>query len=186
MRLRLEQRAHLERRLQQLLVAPRPEQLATASEQAAAARLERLAARLGDGGSPTAAALLRRIRRLQDVLTFTQQTAYHQRLTDAHRHLRELNANVDALRSQYDAFVRTRQAATHSFAGYEEPIRRLRTRIVAAQERLDGASARQGHVLEVVASEELEARRERLEAYLNQARFAFADSYDRAAKAQAQ
>jgi len=41
-------------------------------------------------------------------------------------------------------------------------------------------------VLEVVADQELRARRERLEAYLNQARFAFADSYDRAAKAKAQ
>ena len=38
---------------------------------------------------------------------------------------------------------------------------------------------------EIVASAELRLRRERLEAYLNQARFAFADSYDRAAKAQA-
>jgi hypothetical protein len=45
--------------------------------------------------------------------------------------------------------------------------------------------ARQGHVLEAVASRELEMRRERLEAYQDQARFAFADSYDRAAKAQA-
>jgi hypothetical protein len=36
-----------------------------------------------------------------------------------------------------------------------------------------------------VASQELLARRERLESYQNQARFAFADSYDRAAKAQA-
>ena len=36
-----------------------------------------------------------------------------------------------------------------------------------------------------IADRELKLRRERLEAYLNQARFAFADSYDRAAKAQA-
>ena len=45
--------------------------------------------------------------------------------------------------------------------------------------------AQQGHVLESVAIDELTGRRERLEAYQNQARFAFADSYDRAAKAQA-
>ena len=43
----------------------------------------------------------------------------------------------------------------------------------------------QGEVLEAVAIRELGARRERLAAYQNQARFAFADSYDRAAKAQA-
>jgi hypothetical protein len=41
-------------------------------------------------------------------------------------------------------------------------------------------------MLEEVAIQELETRRERLEAYQNQARFAFADSYDRAAKAQVQ
>ena len=44
---------------------------------------------------------------------------------------------------------------------------------------------RQGHLLEVVAIQELQIRRERLIAYRNQARFALADSYDRAAKAQA-
>ena len=43
----------------------------------------------------------------------------------------------------------------------------------------------QGAALEEVAIEELELRRTRLEAYQNQARFASADSYDRAAKAQA-
>jgi hypothetical protein len=45
--------------------------------------------------------------------------------------------------------------------------------------------ARQGHALETVAIAELTVRRQRLEAYQNQARFAFADSYDRAAQAQA-
>ena len=44
---------------------------------------------------------------------------------------------------------------------------------------------RQGHHLESVAIEELVARRTLLEDYQNRARFAFADSYDRAAKAQA-
>ena len=44
---------------------------------------------------------------------------------------------------------------------------------------------RQGHRLESVAVEELVARRTLLEDYQNRARFAFADSYDRAANAQA-
>jgi hypothetical protein len=44
----------------------------------------------------------------------------------------------------------------------------------------------QGQTLETVAIEELLLRRERLVAYQNQARFALADSYDRAAKAQVQ
>jgi hypothetical protein len=46
--------------------------------------------------------------------------------------------------------------------------------------------ARQGQVLEIVAIDELVARRERLETYQDQARYALADSYDRATKAQAE
>ena len=45
--------------------------------------------------------------------------------------------------------------------------------------------ARQGHLLEAVAVEELMARRGRLEGYRDKARFALADSYDRATQAQA-
>jgi hypothetical protein len=97
-----------------------------------------------------------------------------------------LNRDIDALTAQYDAFVRVRQAATHSYVGYEIPIESLRKGVSEALERLSLLMARQGHVLEAVASRELERRRERLVAYQDQARFAFADSYDRAAKVQAQ
>ena len=45
--------------------------------------------------------------------------------------------------------------------------------------------ARQGRLLEVVAVEELIARRTRLESFSDKARFALADSYDRATQAQA-
>ena len=185
MRLRLEQRKHLDQRLRHMLIAPRPEYLATADEQAARAWIERAEARLSNESGPETEALRLRIRRLAGVLTWTLETRYHERLTAAYQHLRELNQEVDAMSAQYEAFVRTRQAATHSYVGYTDQIGSLRTRVADALERLEGLRARQGHVLEVVASRELEARRERLAAYQNQARFAFADSYDRASKAQA-
>ena len=44
---------------------------------------------------------------------------------------------------------------------------------------------RQGQMIETVAINQLEARRERLVVQQNQARFGVADSYDRAARAQA-
>ena len=44
--------------------------------------------------------------------------------------------------------------------------------------------AKQGHLIETVAIDELKTRRARLEVYQTQARYAVADSYDRAAKAQ--
>jgi hypothetical protein len=185
MRLRLEQRRSVERRLQHLLIAPRPELLATADEQRVAAQLDSLEARLATSSGAGDEALERRIARLRGALCWSLESQYHERLTEAHRHLRELNADVDALNARYEAFVRTRQAATHSYTHYDAPIRSLRARVTKAQERLEGTMKRQGEVLELVARQELKLRRDRLAAYQNQARFAFADSYDRAAKAQA-
>jgi hypothetical protein len=186
MRLRLEQREHVARRLERLLIAPRPEHLATADEQRFASRIARLEALAVDGSHPREAALQRRLQRLSGVLTWRLETQYHQRLTEAHTHLRELDEDLDVLKRRYETFVRARQAATHGYAGYEIPIKTLRTRVGEALERVDVLMARQGHLLETVAIQELELRRARLTNYQHQARFAFADSYDRAAKAQAQ
>jgi hypothetical protein len=185
-RLRLEQRKHLSQRLTHMLIAPRPDYLATASERGAGARIEQLEAAVPQADAGQGAELQARIRRLKGVLTFRLETQYHERLTRAHEHLIELNEDVDKLTVQYDAFVRARQAATHSYVGYEIPINGLRARVARSLERMNVLMARQGHMLETVAIAELEGRRDRLEAYQNQARFAFADSYDRAAKAQAQ
>ena len=98
-------------------------------------------------------------------------------------HLNELNAPVEALNRQYDAFVRTRQAATHSYVGYDVQIARLRERVDEALQRVEVLIARQGHMIETVAINQLEARRERLVAQQVEARFGVADSYDRAARA---
>ena len=134
---------------------------------------------------PQAAALQERIQRLKGVLTWRLQTEYHERLTQAHKHLRELNDDVAVLTAQYDAFVRTRQAALHSYVGYDLPINRLRARVGEALQQVNTLMARQGHLIETVAINELKARGERLEIYQTQARYAVADSYDRATKAQA-
>jgi tetratricopeptide (TPR) repeat protein len=182
--LRFEQRKHLDQRLQHLLIAPRPDYLATTEERLLAARIDRLEAVLLGQSHPHGETLRQRIRRLRGVLTWSLLTRYHQRLTEAHEHLAVLNESVDAMQARYDAFVQTRQAATHSHVGYEIPIDGLRVRVAATLKRLDPLMARQGQMLETVAIRELRVRRERLDSYLNQARFAFADSYDRAAKAQ--
>jgi hypothetical protein len=60
----------------------------------------------------------------------------------------------------------------------------MRARFGRALEQIDSLMARQGRLLESVAIRELASRRDRLEAYQNKARFAFADSYDRAVKSQ--
>ena len=187
-RLRLEQHELLAKRLQDLLVMPRPEFLATVAERTAGERLSQLEAQLeaeaGEAHGGTEASMRERIRRLQGVLTWILRTEYDERLTRFDAHLRELQVSVDLLSEQYDAFVRTRQAATHSYVGYEAPIGRLRTRVAQALGEVDLLMARQGHMLETVAIEELEKRQQRLESYRDQARYALADSYDRASRAQ--
>jgi lipopolysaccharide biosynthesis regulator YciM len=185
MRLRLEQHALLERRLQDLLVSPRPEFLATADERLLAARLTELIDALeGDAGTE-AAALRGRIARLQGLLSFTLRTEYDDRLNAFAAHLRDLGGAIGVLTAEHVEFVRTRQAAVHSYEGYDTPIGRLRTRVTEALGEVNLLIARQGRVLELVAIDELVARRERLEAYEDQARFALADSYDRATRARA-
>lgn len=184
MRLRLEQRDHLDERLHSVLTAPRPDYLATAEERIAGEHIALIEAQLGDSDSPEALALRERAARLKGVLTWGLETEYADRLTRAYEHLGELDTQVDALTEQYDAFVRTRQAATHSYVGYDIQIGRLRQRVADAIERTDLLMARQGHLIETVAIDQLQARRERLVDQQTEARFGIADSYDRAARSE--
>jgi len=180
MRARLEQRRHLADRLQGLLTAPRPELLATEEERVTSERLAALREQLELDPSPAAQALLPRVARLQGSITWRLRTEYDERLTVAHTHLYELNEHIEALDRQYKAFVRTRQAATHSYVGYDTQIGRLRKRVDNAIKRVDLVMARQGHLIEMVAINQLKSRRERLVSLQTQARYAVADSYDRA------
>jgi len=180
MRLRLEQRKHLNQRLQAMLTAPRPDYLATADERIVCWRIAAIEAQPPDSHSPEAPELRQRAARVRGAITWRLNTEYHERLTAAHVHLHELNAHVDALTAQYDAFVRARQAATHSYVGYDVQIGRLRERVDAALQRIGIVMARQGHMIETVAINQLKARRERLVDQQTQARYAVADSYDRA------
>jgi len=185
MHLRLEQRDLLEKRLHDILTAPRPALLATADERVALERLQKLETALKHASGPEGAAQQARVQHIKGVLTWRLYTEYPERLTQAHKDLHELEEDTQILQAQYSGFVRARQAAVHSYAGYDQSIQRLRTRVAEALERVDTLLARQGHVIEAVAIDELNIRRQRLEAYQVQARYAVADSYDRALKERA-
>jgi hypothetical protein len=184
-RLRMEQRENLAKRLESMLVAPRPDYLATAEERYQLTRLADIDTRLEAAGYAEDDPRRVRVSRLKGALHWTLETTYHERLTETYANLAELNEVVADLQSRYQAFVRTRQAAKHSYMGYDIPIQRLRTRVASSLKRLNLLMARQGHMLETVAINELKLRRKRLQMYQNEARYAFADSYDRAARSQA-
>ncbi len=186
MRLRLEQHRLIDRRMQGMLTAPRPEFLATGDERLAGERLAQLAETLKGMDTPAGAVLRERVERLQAVLTYTLRTEYHERFDVFAAHLRELAEAIDVLDAQYESYVRARQASVHSYEGYDTPIARLRTRVNDALGKVNLLIARQAHLLEVVAIDELTARRERLQGYEDEVRYALADSYDRATKARAE
>ena len=185
MRLRIEQHRMLVQRRDDMLTTPRPEFLATRAEQAMLAKLEDIESQVQGSDSPFEDSLKQRVRRLKGMLAWTLETEYHERLTEFNENLSGLDKAMEIAQAQYDQYVRARQAATHSYEGYEEPIKRLRAKVGSAIYEVGLLMTRQGRQLEVVAIEELVARRDRLESYGDKARFALADSYDRATQSQA-
>ena len=185
MRLRIEQHKMLVKRRDDLLTAPRPEFLATPDEQTLLARVERIEDALALDVRPDRDQLAERLGRIKGLVVWDLETQYHERFTEFDRNLRTLDEAMVVAQTEYDEYVRSRQAATHSYVGYDTPMTRLRADVRQSVERVDRLMARQGHLLEVVAIDELIARREHLENYGDKARFALADSYDRATQAQA-
>lgn len=184
MRLRLEQRQALDERLKIMLVSPRPDFLATADERISRENLRRLEEKYKNDSSASANDIRGRIKRLEGVLHWQISSTYDKRLTEAYKHFHQLDADVEKLRNIYRSFVRSRQAATQSYKGYDDQIRQLRNRVRDSRERVNTLMARQGHMLDVMAVNELDQRRKRLEEYQVQARFALSESYDRASRKQ--
>ncbi len=183
MRLRLEQRDRIKHRLKKMLVASRPDYLVTFEERTISEKITSLEQKLSAKGK-VPVDIKNRIKRLRGVLHWNMYTEYDQRFTEAYVHLRDLNHEVVQLKKQYASFVRTRQAATQSYEGYNDTITRQRVQIQKAMKKVNKLMAHQGNMLETMAVNELTARMERLAEFQTKARFAMADSYDRATRAQ--
>jgi hypothetical protein len=183
-KLRREQRNILARRLNDQLTAPRPELLATADQRIALDRIRATEAAVAHLPQAARSEHAERLERLRGVITWQLRTEYADRLTQAHEHLEALDADLATVQDRYQAFVRTRQASVHSYTGYDDGIRDLRNRVRDSLERVGQLQTQQGSLIEAVAITELTARTERLKGYQTQARYAVADSYDRASQAQ--
>ena len=185
-RLRLEQRERISQRLQAMLITRRPEYLATSDERAATDTLARIRVYLDAHPQLKTDETRERVRRLQGMLQWQINTEYDARLTTTYESLRTLDQHIAKLKKFYNSFIRTRQAATQSYEGYETPLRQFRTQLQQAENKLNAVMARQGRMMEILAINELEKRRQKLEDYQIKARFALAESYDRATKKQQQ
>ncbi|WP_105103449.1 tetratricopeptide repeat protein [Microbulbifer pacificus] len=185
-KMRLEQRQHLAARIENLLVNRRPELLAKSDETESRLILQQIREILAYNPTLNSEETDARIRRLEGVLKFRLSREFDTRLTEAYKHLQELDTVIATLQETYQRYVRTRQAATHSYEGYTDQITSLRAGLNRAQDRIEQLMARQGRMLEQLAINELDQRRAQLESYQIKARFALADSYDRANELQEQ
>jgi Tetratricopeptide repeat len=183
-KLRLEQRNNLARRLNDQLTKPRPELLATADERILLERVRATETALAHLPQEQRGELVERTERLRGAINWKLRTEYADRLTEAHEHLALLDTDLEALQVRYQSFVRARQASVHAYTGYDDGIQDLRNRVRDALERVNQLQKQQGSLIEAVAITELTARTERLKGYQVQARYAVADSYDRANQAQ--
>ncbi|HEY8570513.1 tetratricopeptide repeat protein [Microbulbifer sp.] len=185
-KMRLEQRQRLAARIENLLINRRPELLAKSDETESRLILQQIREILAYNPSLNSEETEARVARLEGVLKFQLSREFDERLTEAYKHLQELDIVVATLQETYQRYVRSRQAATHSYEGYADQIASLRGGLNRAQDRIDQLMARQGRMLEQLAINELDQRRSQLESYQIKARFALADSYDRANELQEQ
>jgi len=183
-KLRMEQRDQLDKRLKSMLITRRPDHLATTDERLSLDSLQRINLYLSSHPQLKTKAIKEKIARLKGVVNWNINYEYSKRLTKLFDEFHQLEEVIDELNTVYASFVRTRQAATQSYEGYFIPVRRLRTRLKESELKVTGIMARQGRMLENMAVNNLDQRRQKLESYQVKARFALAESYDRATKAQ--
>lgn len=148
-RLRMSQRDRLDQRLKSMVISRRPDYLATAEERGIKDKLDQIQLYLSSNPQLYTDEVRGRIARLKGVLHWQVNMAYHERLTNAYKQMQQLDVYINKLNEVYQAFVRTRQAATQSYEGYDIPIRQLKTRIQSTQVKVDGIMARQGRLIEL-------------------------------------
>ena len=183
-KLRLEQRTNLARRINDQLTKPRPELLATADERILLEHIRATEKAIAHLPQAQRDEFVARTERLRGAINWTLRTEYADRLTQAYDDLALLDTDIQGLQVHYQSFVRARQASVHAYTGYDDSILDLRNRVRDSLERVNQLQKQQGALIEEVAIAELTARTERLKGYQTQARYAVADSYDRANQAQ--
>ena len=183
MKLRKTQQQRISNRLDKMLIAPRPDFLATADERIYLTKINRIEKALAKSKGQNKQ-LVSRINRLKGVINWNIDTEYQERFSQAFNSFQTLNKGFEDLNEVYRSFVRTRQAATQSYIGYDNNIRHLRIRIKQADEKIKLLLSRQGYMLEKMAVHHLQVQRKRIEELQIKSRFALAESYDRAVKAQ--
>jgi len=182
----VDQRNSLSDKLNKLLRKRDPMVFATASERAALRRLKDTARRISRlRPQPGKDILLRKQALLEGVLKWNIDTGYENRLSDAFTHLRALDKEIAAARQSETQLIKAKAEAALSYQGYDKALTQLQQRLAYLKDRTEGLIAHQGQFMERRAVSELLHRKSRLQRYRTKARFAMAEAYDLAVRAQA-
>ena len=181
----IDQRNDLANRLNKLLRKRDPMVFATTSERAAfqtlkstGVRIERMRAQPGKD------ILQRKQALLEGVLKWNIEAGYENRLSSAFDHLRELDKEIGTAKQSETALIKAKAEAALSYQGYDQALDQLQQRLVYLKDRTEGLIAHQGQFMERRAISELLHRKSRLQRYRTKARFAMAEAYDLAVRAQ--
>jgi hypothetical protein len=157
------------------------EALADDKAKALLARLARVKAGIGRLPPAEASALAERYRRLRGVLLWDLTAEFQPRLWQVRQSLAGLDAELAQYEKRRTALEKAERELPRLLEGFERRIAGLRARIEALRAELAAVSAQQQRYLNELAVAELEGLKDRIGAYLTQARFAVAQIYDEAA-----
>lgn len=161
---------------------------ANPSEQALLQRIQRGRATLGSAAevmsSEERAAAQERLRRAEGALTWQLSQQWNERTWLARKGLRDAEAALAAARARDAALLKAQQDEPERHARFAARIADLAARIQALQPRVAQLDAEVQAQLQDIAVAELQAQKERLDAYAAQATLAIAQIMDRAQLAQ--
>jgi hypothetical protein len=130
--------------------------------------------------NPDTAVLRDKQQRLRGILLWQFQDDYKSRLWHARKQLAELDRLLANSQQGFDSLQQTDLAAPSGFVDFNRRITANRARIEKLSTKTEATLLAQGKQLEHLAINELEQQQQRVDAYIIQARFALAQTYDNA------
>jgi hypothetical protein len=130
-------------------------------------------------------ALRERLRLVKGVMSYQLTDAFKARQWQERRTLKDLDLALHEAQSRWIRVDRARRSVPTNTGEFAARLAALKTRITELQARLVGAEHAQQGYLQQIATAELSAQKDRLDAYEVQARFALATMYDKAANGDA-
>jgi hypothetical protein len=130
--------------------------------------------------NPDTAALRDKQQRLRGILIWQFQSDYKPRLRQVRKQLAELETLLDESQQGIDNLQQADLDTPSDFGGFSKRITDNKARIELLATRTDATLLAQGSQLEQLAIKELEQQQQRVDAYIIQARFALAQTYDSA------